>query len=62
MAKEVTILKMMESPQYQNLRRDIVEEINSHKVDIDYSCFKKTPLERAQVQNAKSEYKKSLKR
>lgn len=41
---------------------DLQREINSYKVDIDFSVFKKTKEEKLKLKIAKSQHKDSLKK
>lgn len=52
-----SLKKFLESQEYQHKRKKINDEINSERVDIDYSVFKKTDEEKAQLANAKIQYK-----
>lgn len=46
----------------QRRRAQLRAEINSHKVNIDYSVFKKTDEERDLLKQAKKDHKKMLSR
>jgi len=48
---------MIEESNVDNHRR-LQTEINKHKVDIDYSVFRKTPKEREKLRRAKAEHKR----
>lgn len=43
------------------LREELSNAINKHKVNVDRSVFKKTPQERLELKIAKAKYKASLK-
>jgi hypothetical protein len=44
-------------PQYEQLNANLKREINQHKVNIDYSVFKKSPEEKSLLKKFKSLFK-----
>ena len=53
--------KWLESPEYEYARNKIRREINQNRVEIDYSVFKQTTLEKEQAFNMKQDYKRDQK-
>lgn len=51
----------IDTGEYLAKRQQIMAEINADKVNIDWSCFKKTEAEKIELKKRKKAYKESLK-
>lgn len=57
MQKENTLKDFIDSEEYILRNKKLQEEINAFPVNIDYSCFKKTPQEKMELKELKANYK-----
>lgn len=53
---EMSVKKWLESDQYADQREIIRKEVNSRRLQIDRSCFRKTIAERIEIANMKRQY------
>lgn len=57
-AQDFNMTRFMNSVEYERLKEANRREINSHRMVIDYACFKKTDEERARLYGEKKEWKR----
>lgn len=58
MEKIETFKTILESQAYEDQKARLNREINSFKLEIDRSVFKKTPVQKVEAAVAKAEYKR----
>lgn len=57
---DMSMKKWLESDQYEAQRAIIQREVNSRRLQIDRSCFRKTIQERISLANMKRKYKERI--
>lgn len=60
--QDLNIKRWLESEAYEKKKAEVIREINSNRLVIDYSVFKKTPEERMKLANMKADYKAGRRR